>query len=171
MARLILCACVFLLMACDVWGADRSQLLGYQQFKFGMSESQLRSMTAIDDGKDEEGGRRFIAKERVVIDGDKYKLSFLLKQQKLWRVNLDLMTSEAAVACRDRFDALFGFVKAIYGEPDQPPGTSNLTAITYLRGARFTFADTGVINVEIMGGTSTCFVRLDYKHGLNRGVL
>src|SRR5437773_1219059 len=116
--RAVTATVLSLLLITQAATADRPSLPGFQKFRFGMSEQDIRRITKIDEATPEDGGVRLRAAQSTEIDGLSYRLSFLLNGGKLRRVRLVHDTDDSGIGCEGHFNRVFGLVKAKYGDPD-----------------------------------------------------
>jgi len=149
---------------------DRQSLQGFQQYRFGMSEQKIRTTTQINDSSSEEGNVRLKAADTTQVDGAAYQLSFLLKDGKLYRVNLLRESSARVPNCDGLFERIFGLVRAKYGAPDKEPEVTNVSGISQLSSARFTFRDGGIINTSTLYLKQKCTVSVAYTAGMKGGL-
>ena len=163
MKRLFIAAAVFGLLTTQALSTDRQTLSGFQKFRFGMSEQQIRKITTIEEASQIEEGLWLGAAQSIEIDGVRYRLRFLLNRDKLSRIRLSDETVASDTDCGFRFNRIFALVQAKYGNPDQPPKRSVFPGgIAVLQTATFTFRDGGRIISSAYYQEGKCTALISY---------
>jgi hypothetical protein len=149
--------------------AERDALAGFELYRFGVNEQELRKLVEIGGSQPEDGGTRLRATKPTVIYGVPYGLSFLLKDKKLFRINLTFASKDAKRDCDGRFKHIFGLVRAKYGEPDDDPEIEDYGGqSTKISFARFTFRDRATI-VASTFESGSCIETMIYTAGSSGG--
>lgn len=160
-------ACLIAGHSAHALATERDTLAGFQDFRLGMNEQELRERVEIVESKPEAGGIRLKASKPTTIDEVAYSLSFLLKKNKLYRINLSVDRADPPGGCEGRFVRIFGLVKAKYGVPDKDPKRKVLSSgIGESFHARFTFLDGARIDVSTFK-LATCLESVVYTAGLS----
>src|SRR5437868_982864 len=145
--------------------SDRRALPGYQQFHFGMNEQAIRKLMELDTSQHENADIRLTAIRPSVIDGIPYELSFLMREEKLFRVNLSSKFPEdGETGCAIHFDRMFALLKSRYGDPDQLPRAKSFSGIATIQSAHFTFRDGGDITASTIF-LKGCIISVVYTSG------
>jgi hypothetical protein len=127
---------------------DRTTLAGYRDYKFGMSETELRKrVTVIEtsaDGKTK--GTWLFTNLSTSVNGDDYRLGFMVDGGVLTGIELKHEETTDRIACDSDFKETVGMIQAKYGAPDGPPDRSE-DVVSYMNNSKFTFQDGGLISV------------------------
>jgi hypothetical protein len=123
----------------------RVQLLGYEDFNFGMSEAEIRTQIRIaDPQKSNTGGMWWKATTFVTFAGSRFVPRFLLKNGGLACVTLVHLAKVEGETCKGEVERLVGHLAKRYGPPDIPPAKQGQKEFYK---AAFTFEDGGSIKV------------------------
>jgi hypothetical protein len=156
------------LIATQAVAADRS-LSGFDRFRFGMTEQQVRELTAIEESRPEEGDTSLKATEPITIDGLGYQLSFLIRPGGLFRINMLHVALVRPLACTGDFIRVFGSITARFGNPDQPVKRESVGGISTRESAAFTFRDGASIKLTSIYIDRTCAISVAYSGGSGGG--
>lgn len=159
-------ACVTAGLAAQALAAQRDTLSGFQNFRFGMNEQELRELVEIGEKRIRDNETELIPTERTIIDGTAYKLDFLLKENKLYYIGL-LAEIKDPLTCVRRLERIFGLVKAKYGDPDDDPEYKN-DRISETKSVSFTFQDGARIVISTLK-LSSCLEMISYYAGSSGG--
>jgi hypothetical protein len=156
------------LLVTQALAANRQSLSGFQNFRFGMLEQDIRRIAKIEAKSNEAEGTFLNGAKLIEINGLSYRVRFLLKGGKLYRVRLSRESTASDGQCDAYFDRVFGLVQAKYGNPDEAPERSKLLdGISTIRIAAFTFRDGGQITASAtyFETDRTCTVLVAYTTG------
>lgn len=124
----------------------RTQLLGYDSFRFGMSEDEIRKqITIADPRRTNTGGVSWKATKSVRFADSWFVPRFLLQDGGLARVTLVRFAKVEGETCEGEMKRLLWELAKRHGAPDTPPARQGQTE---LYKATFTFDDGGSIEVE-----------------------
>jgi hypothetical protein len=140
---------------------ERVSLAGYQDFKFGTSEAEVRARIKVIKESKEFGAIKLRSAETVQIDGDVYNVDFEIKDGLLAQISLLRSFSASITECETEFSDMTELWRAKYGAPDQPPGTEAIED-SFTGDAAFTFNDGGKILVIAVYGLGDCDLSADY---------
>ena len=122
MKRLVVAAMAALAFA-PAATAQRPSLDGFENFRFGMSEQELRKLADLREVQ-LLGGREtaWDASQPITVSGIEYRRRFLLKNQKLDTIILvNDANGDTFDTCFRRFERALGSLEAKYGQPDRGP--------------------------------------------------
>ena len=135
------------IVACPLIGLAE-EMTGFQDFQFGMTRQAAEAVQPLTPGSSEESGRWYRAASMVNILGDDYSQELLFNPDDiLIQVNVSRKFDGGDTACTSEFNAVFGAIRARYGEPDQPPNRSVHGGISAITAARFTGTDGSRVNL------------------------
>ena len=149
--------------ACSAAAADeRTSLAGYQDFKFGTLEADVRARIKVTgEAPDKAGGTWLGSAETVQVDGDTYTLDFRIRDGSLVQVSLSRSLAVSTSACEKEFLNVVGLLQVEHGEADQPPDI--VTFPDHFAGfADFTFGDGGSISVLVVAKPQDCDLQVGY---------
>jgi hypothetical protein len=127
---------------------ERTQLLGYDSFRFGMSEHEIRKeITIADPRRVSTGGVSWKATKPVRFADSPFVPRFLLEDGGLSRIYLVRFAKVKGETCKGEMERLLWHVAKRHGAPDAPPAKQGQKEIYR---AIFTFADGGSIEVETL---------------------
>jgi hypothetical protein len=159
---------VFLLAgAITVWAfsalaAERISLAGYQDFKFGTPEADVRArINVIGELPDRAGGTWLSSAETVQVEGNPYTLDFRIRDGSLIQVSLSRSLAVSSPVCEKEFLNVVGLLQMKYGEADQPPDIVRFP--DHSAGlVDFTFSDGGSISVIVVAKPQDCALQVGY---------
>jgi hypothetical protein len=123
----------------------RTQLLGYDSFRFGMSEDEIRKrITIADRQRTKPGGVSWKATESVRFAGSRFRPYFFLKDGSLARIMLTHFAEVEGKTCKGEIERLVNYLARRHGAPDAPPAKQGQKEAYQ---ATFTFEDGGSIEV------------------------
>jgi hypothetical protein len=122
----------------------RTQLLGYDSFRFGMSEDAIRKHIKIADRQRSDEGVSWKATESVRFAGSRFRPYFFLKEGGLARIMLTHFAEVQGKTCKGEIEWLVNHLVRRHGAPDAPPAKDGQKE-SYK--ATFTFEDGGSIEV------------------------
>lgn len=124
----------------------RTQLLGYDSFRFGMSEDEIRKqITIADPQRTNMGGVSWKATKSVRFADSQFVPRFLFQNGGLARVTFVRFAKVEGETCRGEMEWLLWELAKRYGAPDTPPAKQGQKEFYK---ANFTFEDGGSIEVE-----------------------
>lgn len=126
---------------------ERTQLLGYDSFRFGMSEDEIRKQIKIADPRRADGGVSWKAAKAVRFADSPFVPRFLLKDGALSRIDLVRFAKVQGETCKGETERLIRHLAKRHGAPDAPVAKQGQKE---LYKATFTFADGGSIKVETL---------------------
>ena len=158
---------IAILIAGPAAAAERTKLAGYEDFAFGLSESEIRNQVAIAEEYADPEGTWFTIADRAELDGSEYEIRLRTEQQVLVEVDLVRISAMDMEVCKASFTQMVTAVRSRYGEPDGPPRSPTLPiSMGYMGFANFTFQDGGRVDVTVItrpGNTGECMQMIAYK--------
>ena len=146
----------------------RDRLKGFHQFKFGITEGDIRKLaTVINTGAEKgvPGGTRLKTSDKITIKGVSYDLSFLMLEGRLYRINLSNEETMSDQVCGHLFGGIFGLIQAKYGPPDTGISENTFGGISTIRRATFTFRDAGKLQPTTVSLGGNCTTSIAYTAG------
>jgi len=133
MRRVLLLAGAVTVWAHSAMAAEqRVSLAGYQDFRFGTPEADVRARIKVtSESPDKAGGTWLSSAETVQVDGDTYTLDFRIIDGSLIEVTLFRSFAVNPLACEKEFLNVVGLLQVKYGEADQPPDIVRSTGSSY----------------------------------------
>src|SRR5262245_22108449 len=105
--------------------AERPALDGFQNFRFGMNESEIRQISEVKEIRAARHDQYQMLEtlQPITIDGTAYNVQFILQKPKVALSTIRLSEKRGATLteCAGDFDRAFGLVQAKYGRPDRVP--------------------------------------------------
>ena len=126
---------------------ERAHLLGYDSFRFGMSEDDIRKQIKIADPQRTDGGVSWKATKSVRFADSPFVPRFLLEDGGLSRIDLVRFAKVKGETCKGETERLVWHLAKRHGAPDAPPAKQGQKEVYK---ATFTFADGGSIRVETL---------------------
>ena len=160
------------LWACSAAAADqRTSLEGYENFKFGTPESDVRARIKVTgESSDKAGGTWLSSAETVQVDGDIYTLDFRIRDGSLMQVSLSRSLAVSTETCEKEFLNVVGLLQVKHGEADQPPDIV-LFPGHFAGIADFTFRDGGSISVIVVAKSQECDLQVGYVSAVGNRTL
>lgn len=148
--------------ASSALAAERAVLAGYQDFKFGTPEADVRARIKVTgELPDKAGGTWLTSAETVQEDGDTYTLDFRVRDGLLIQVSLSRSLGVGTAACEQQFLNVVGLLQVKYGEADQPPDIVRFPDSS-AGFVDFTFSDGGSIRVDVAAKPQDCDLQIGY---------
>jgi hypothetical protein len=123
----------------------RTQLLGYDSYRFGMSEDEIRKrITIADPRRSDTTGVSWKATESVRFAGSRFRPYFFLKDDGLSRIMLTHFAEVEGKTCKGEIERLVNHLARRHGAPDAPPSKRGQKEAYQ---ATFTFEDGSSIEV------------------------
>ena len=146
---------------------DRVKLSGYQDFKFGMSEAELRTKVGIVKESNESmfGGTWLTTDHLVEVNGEEYRMEVLTLEGSVVQVNLGRSFQHDPDACKAAFQRMVQLTETELGAPDSPPEIEEY-ASSMKASARFSFKDGGVLLIAaaaVRGSDFGCIQNFAYR--------
>jgi hypothetical protein len=158
---------IAILIAGPAAAAERAKLAGYEDFAFGISESEIRKLATIAKEYPDPEGNWFTLADHAELDGMNYEIRLRTERRALVEINLVRISAMEMDVCKAIFTQMVTAVRSRYGEPDEPPRTPPLpVSMGYMGFANFTFQDGGRIDVNVItrpGNTGECMQMIAYK--------
>ena len=133
--------------------AERKSLHGYADIPFGISESDLAKLRAIENRtQNAEGDTLLIQADRIEIIDIEFEVRYVMKSGKLTEIALiheEERKENQSTKCDSQFYAIFGAVSARYGPPDGEPQERHTPISTFYK-VLFSFQDASKVVVQTM---------------------
>lgn len=147
----------------------RMQLPGYDTFRFGMSEDEIRKQITIADPRGSNTGDVWWkATKSVKFAGSRFVPRFLLKDGGLASIALVHFAKVEGQTCKGEMERLVNDLTRRHGAPDAPPAKLGEKEAYK---ATFTFEDGG--SIEVVSYTehnkTTCLDTVVYNRSLRVG--
>ncbi len=142
---------------------ERAQLLGYDSYRFGMSEDEIRKrITIADPRRSDTAGVSWKATKSVRFAGSRFRPYFYLKDGGLVRIMLTHFAEVEGKTCKGEIERLVSHLARRHGAPDAPPAKQGQKEAYH---STFTFQDGGSIEVVSYteGNKTTCLDTVVYK--------
>lgn len=135
---------------------------GFQDFKVGMTVSQVEKIASISPSSREEKGQWFRNANEVEIIGEFYTQEFLFNVENLLvQVNVYREFEAIDVSCTNEFEESFGAIRATYGEPDEPAERKIFGGVAAMTSVRFSRSD-GSRVILMTNFLDKCLVHVAY---------
>lgn len=149
--------------ACSAMAAEqRVSLSGYQDFRFGTPEAEVRARIKVTgEAPDKAGGTWLSSAETAQVGGNPYTLDFRIRDGSLMQVSLSRFLAVGTETCEKEFLNVVGLLQVKHGEADQPPDIVMFP--DHFAGiADFTFSDGGSISVIVVAKPQDCALEVGY---------
>lgn len=172
MRGVLLLAGAVTVWACSAMAAEqRVSLAGYQDFRFGTPEADVRARIKVTgESPDKAGGTWLSSAETVQVDGDTYTLDFRIRDGLLMQVSLSRSLAVSSPACEKEFLNVVGLLQVEHGEADQPPDIV-MFPDHFAGFADFTFGDGGSISVLVVAKPQDCDLQVGYVSAVGNRTL
>lgn len=133
---------------------ERQSLIGYEEFAFGMSEDELRSLVTIKRSDPYEGGAWLETSTEASFGGEAYSYSFYVNDGALYQINLVDERESSEAQCRQHFDKVRAAMIAKYRDPEPKSDEPSLPGV--VGHEEFNFADGSNITLVAIWFPDTC---------------
>lgn len=176
--RKLICAPMVIVLSLSTSAAAvaaEKKIEGFQNFKFGMTETSIRKISKIARRTPEEGtdnspsGERLYLEKIANVDGVAYEISVKLVKGKLNSIDLSNEESKADGLCGGRFERIFGLIKAKYGNSDSGTNKQIDGGDSVIWSASFTFENGARIIPSTVYLSGSCLTTVHYGAGHGDG--